>query len=253
MKNITKINLLNIPISKITLKELMDCINSTIQKKEKIYSISLDAAGIVMMLENKDAYAAIKSADIISADGYYVVLASRVLGNPLPEQVFCVEIQRTCVELAYAKGYKIYFLGAEQDTLEKMIKFYSEKYSNSIIAGYRNGYFSADEEKDIVEIINKSGADILLVGISSPKRELFLNAYKNKLNVSFMSGVGGAFDIMGGKTKRAPKWIIKAKLEWLYRFILEPRRLWKRIFHSYPKFVYYVMKEKFSPKSYAKE
>jgi len=253
MQNIKKINILNIPFSKITLTELIGYINSTIQKKGKIYSISLDATCIVRMLENKDSYAAIKSADIISADGYYVFLASKILGKPLPEQVFCIEIQQACVELAYTQGYKIFFLGAEQDIVEKMVKLYSKKYSPNIIAGYRNGYFSNDEENNVVELINKSGADILLVGMSLPKRELFLNAYKNKLNVSFMSGAGGAFDIIGGKVKRAPKWIIKAKLEWLYRFIIEPHKMWKRIFYSLPKFAFYVIKEKITPKSYTKE
>lgn len=253
MQNIKKIYMLNIPFSKITLKEIVECINASIQKKGKLYSASLDASSVVMMLENKDSYNAIVSADIISADGYYVFLASKILGNPLLEQVFCVEIQQACVELSYTHGYKIFFLGAEQDTLEKMIKFYSEKYSPNIVAGYRNGYFSPSEENDVVELINKSKADILLVGISSPKRELFLNTYKNRLNVSFMSGAGGAFDIIGGKTKRAPKWIINVKLEWFYRFILEPRKMWKRIFLSLPKFVFYIMKEKLSPKFYIHE
>jgi len=242
----------SIPINKITLKELIEKIDSTIQKKEKIYAASLDATTIVRMLENKESYEAITSANIISADGYYVVLASRILGKPLPEQVFGVEIQQSCVELAYKQGYKIFFLGAEQNVLEKMVKFYTDKYSPDIVAGYHNGYFSTEDEPNIIDMINKSKADILLVGISSPKKEFFLHGNKDRLKVSFMSGVGGAFDIIGGKTKRAPKWIIWAKLEWFYRFILEPRRMWVRIFYFLPKFVFYVIKEKFAPKSYTK-
>ena len=247
-----QINILGIPVSKITLKNLVDSIDFAIQNKEKLYAASLDAATVVNMKKNKESYDAITMADIISADGYYVVWASRVLGKPLPEQVCGVDIQQSCVELAYKQGYKIFFLGAEQGVLERMAQFYSEKYSPDIIAGYHNGYFSKEDEPGIVDMINKSKTDILLVGISSPKKEFFLNGNKDKLNVSFMSGVGGVFDIIGGKTKRAPAWIIKARLEWFYRFLLEPKRMWKRVFILYPTFVCYVLQEKFAPKSYMK-
>jgi N-acetylglucosaminyldiphosphoundecaprenol N-acetyl-beta-D-mannosaminyltransferase len=85
---------------------------------------------------------------------------------------------------------------------------------------------------------------MLLLGISSPLKEMFLFRNKNKLNVPFFSGVGGVFDIVGGKTKRAPRWVVKIRLEWFYRFLLEPRRMANRVFKLYPLFIYYVLKEK---------
>lgn len=244
-----KITLFGISIDALKLEDLIEIIEDTIQNRQKVYAASLDAATVVNMLRNPESFKAITSADILTADGYYVVLASMLLGKALPGQVFGVEIQKSCVELAFQKGYKIFFLGAKQAVGERMIQFYSEQYSPKIIAGYQHGYFSIQEEEKIVQQINQSGAQILLLGISSPLKELFLSRNKNKLNVNFLSGVGGVFDIIGGKTKRAPSWIISVKLEWFYRFLLEPKRMWKRVFVLYPLFVFYTFRELFKKQS----
>jgi N-acetylglucosaminyldiphosphoundecaprenol N-acetyl-beta-D-mannosaminyltransferase len=228
------INFLTIPISALTLSEFIQRVDQSIQTKTKLHASSLDAATVVNILHDKESYTAILASDVITADGFYVVLASRFLGMPLPGQVLGVDIQKSCVELAHQKGYKIFFLGAKQEVLDNLVKYYSEQYSPQIIAGARNGYFSLKDEPEIVEQINRSGADMLLLGISSPLKEMFLFRNKNKLNVSFFSGVGGVFDIVGGKTKRAPRWVVKIRLEWFYRFLLEPRRMANRVFKLYP-------------------
>ncbi|MFZ2172302.1 MAG: WecB/TagA/CpsF family glycosyltransferase, partial [Methylococcaceae bacterium] len=106
--------------------------------------------------------------------------------------------------------------------------------------------FDASDAETIVDQINRSGADIVFVGISSPIRELFLHQYRNQLKASFLMGVGGVFDILGGKTQRAPALIRKFRLEWLYRFSLEPKRMWRRVFYAYPYFVCCVLVERFS-------
>jgi len=238
------VNFLSIPIHPLTLAEFMQKVDHSIQTKTKMHAASLDAATVVNMLNHPESFKAIVASDVITADGFYVVLASRFLGTPLPEQVFGVDIQKSCVELAHQKGYKIFFLGAKQDVLDNLVKYYSEKHSPNIIAGARNGYFSLNEESEIVEQINNSGADMLLLGISSPLKEMFLYRNRNTLKVPFFSGVGGVFDIIGGKTKRAPRWVVKIRLEWFYRFLLEPRRMANRVFKLYPLFIYYVLKEK---------
>jgi N-acetylglucosaminyldiphosphoundecaprenol N-acetyl-beta-D-mannosaminyltransferase len=238
------INFLGIPINRLTLSEFIQKVDHSIQTKTKMHASSLDAATVVNILNNKTSYEAILASDVITADGFYVVLASRFLGTPLPGQVLGVEIQKSCVELAHQKGYKIFFLGAKQEVIENMVKHYSDRYSPNIIAGVRNGYFSINDESEIVEQINRSGADILLLGISSPLKEMFLFRNKDKLKVPFFSGVGGVFDIIGGKTKRAPQFMVRLRLEWFYRFLLEPKRMASRVFKLYPLFVYYVLKEK---------
>ena len=122
---------------------------------------------------------------------------------------------------------------------------YSSKYSSNIIAGYRNGYFKKEDEHTIAAQISKSGAQILFVAISSPTKENFLHQHKLLLNnVNFTMGVGGSFDVVAGKVKRAPIWMQKFGLEWFYRLIQEPRRMWKRYLIGNSKFIFLVLKEK---------
>ena len=117
-------------------------------------------------------------------------------------------------------------------------------YSPKIIAGYRNGYFNKEEEKSIAQEIANSGADILFVAISSPTKEIFLNQYKDIINTPFIMGVGGSFDVVSGKVERAPVWMQNAGLEWFYRFLQEPRRMWKRYLYTNSMFLWLVLKEK---------
>src|SRR5690606_33929060 len=132
------------------------------------------------------------------------------------------------VELAYKKKYKIFFFGAKEEVVKQVVENYTKQYTPNIIAGYRNGYFKKEEEKDIARKISESGANMLFVAISSPTKENFL--YENKAlleNVNFIMGVGGSFDVVSGKVERAPLWMQKVGLEWFYRFAQEPKRMWK--------------------------
>ena len=138
------------------------------------------------------------------------------------------------------KGYKPYF-GAKQEVVEKVVDILL-KYPALKVAGYRNGYFAEEESENIAREINKSGADILFVGFSSPKKEKWINKYMPIMKVSFAMGVGGSFDVVAGVTKRAPKWMQKVGLEWFYRFIQEPRRMWKRYIIGNFKFCCLVLK-----------
>ena len=143
----------------------------------------------------------------------------------------------------------MFFLGASQEVILKLISYYKKRFSTSIIAGFRNGYFNDDDELKIAKTISDSGANILFVAISSPKKEIFLNKYKQQLsNVNFIMGVGGSFDVIAGKIKRAPKWMQNLGLEWFYRFCQEPRRMWRRYLIGNIKFILLVIKEYFTRK-----
>ena len=142
------------------------------------------------------------------------------------------------------KEYKIFFLGAKEEIVKKVVQKYSHQYSNNIIAGYRNGYFSTEDEKNIAQQIADSGAQILFVAISSPTKENFLyNHRKTLAKVSFVMGVGGSFDVVSGLVKRAPLWMQNTGLEWLYRLLQEPQRMWKRYLVGNTKFILLVFKE----------
>lgn len=240
---ITKSNILNTHLDKLTLSEAMEQIRQNIIANKKTYISLLDAAMVVNM-QKQPMRDIVNSADIILADGYYVVLASRILGKPLPEQVCGPDITYGSLKLAQQNQFKVFFLGALKNTLEQVIENVSRQYGSDIIAGSHDGYFTQSDEENVVQEINNSKANILLLGISSPKREIFIDKYKDKLNTQVIINVGGMFDIIAGKTHRAPKWIIGLKIEWLYRFILEPRRLWKKVFIMYPIFIYLVAKER---------
>jgi len=235
---------MNVPIDALTLTETIDRMDLAIQRGEHIHHAVVNAAKLVRMQKDKELFESVVSADIINADGIAVVWASKILGTPLPERVTGIDLMQELVKLAYKRGYKIFFFGATEEVVRKVVEKYSMEYSPDIIAGYRNGYYSEEEEPLIAEQIAKSGANILFVGISSPKKEKFLYKYRNTLkSVNLIMGVGGSFDVVAGKVKRAPKWMQKIGLEWFYRFLQEPRRMWRRAFIDNTKFLWLLIKE----------
>ena len=191
----------------------------------------------------------VNSSDIINADGQAVVWAAKFLNKPLVERVAGIDLMQNLVKLAASKKYKIYFLGAEENVVSKTVAHYSKEFGQDIIAGYRNGYYQPEDEKEVIEDIISSEANILFVAITSPNKENFLYKYKNELaEVNFIMGVGGSFDVVAGKTKRAPLWMQDLGMEWFYRFIQEPKRMWKRYLVGNSKFILLVLKEKLSAK-----
>lgn len=227
------------------MEETINKINVSIQMKSHLHHVVVNAAKLVHMQMDEELHHSVVSSDIINADGQAVVWASRFLGQPLPERVAGIDLMQNLVKLASEKGYKVFFFGAKEEIVSEVVKRYSEQYSEKIIAGYRNGYFKKEEEEAIARQIADSGAYILFVAISSPTKEIFLNKYKNIIDTPFIMGVGGSFDVVAGKVKRAPVWMQNAGLEWFYRFLQEPGRMWKRYLYTNSMFLYLIFKEKF--------
>jgi len=239
-----RIYILNCPIDALTMQETLELIDSAIKENKHLHQVVVNAAKLVKMQKDKDLYESVINADIINADGMAVVWASKLLGQPLPERIAGIDLMQELVKLAYMQGYKIFFFGAKEEVVRKVVERYSKEYSPKIVAGYRNGYYSDEEEPLIARQIADSGANILFVAISSPKKEKFLYRYREVLkNINFIMGVGGSFDVIAGKVKRAPLWMQKAGLEWFYRLIQEPKRMWKRYLVTNTLFVWLVCKE----------
>ncbi|MBZ9777932.1 WecB/TagA/CpsF family glycosyltransferase [Psychroflexus sp. CAK8W] len=229
--------------------ETLDLIDESIQKGKHIHHSVVNAGKIVSMQEDVQLRESVNGADIINADGQAVIWASKILKQPIKERVAGIDLMENLVELAHHKGYKIYCLGAKEDIVGKVVQDYKQNYSEELIAGYRNGYFSKEEEQGIAQEIADSGANMLFVAISSPKKENFLYEHREVLKkVNFIMGVGGSFDVISGKTKRAPLWMQKSGLEWFYRFLQEPKRMWKRYLIGNTKFIFLTFKEKFKTK-----
>lgn len=237
-------SILSIPFCRFTSSELLSKIDHAIEADQQLLLTVLDAAMVVNMKSNPPSWEAICASELIVADGYYVALALRFLRHGLTEQITGFDTALNLMKLAERRGYKVFFFGAEEAVVRQVVSSVASLYGSCIIAGYRNGYFAPAEVHTIVEEINRSGAEIVFVGISSPIREIFLHQNRKQLNASFLMGVGGVFDILGGKTQRAPRLIINLRLEFLYRFLLEPKRMWKRLFYAYPYFVCCVLVER---------
>lgn len=241
-----KINILNTHIHNLDMQETLAIIDQTINKGEQLHHVVVNAGKIVAMQSDLQLRQSVNESDLINADGQAVVWASKILGKPLKERVAGIDLMVKLVELSHEKQYKIFFFGAQEDVVKTVVNRYSNAYSSDIIAGYRNGYFKKEEEQDIARAIAESGANILFVAISSPTKENFLYENKELLKkVNFVMGVGGSFDVVSGKVKRAPVWMQDAGLEWFYRFAQEPKRMWKRYLVGNSKFIALVIKEKF--------
>lgn len=240
------IYILNTKIHNLSTQETLDKIERAIEDKKQIHHVVVNAGKIVAMQTDMELQKSVNESDIINADGQSVVWASRFLGKPLKERVAGIDLMESLVKAAHIKKHKIFFLGAKEEVVKAVVEQYSEEFSPDIIAGYRNGYFDRTEEKKISEQISKSGANILFVAISSPTKENFLYRNKKVLNtVNFIMGVGGSFDVVSGKLKRAPVWMQNAGLEWFFRLAQEPKRMWKRYLIGNTKFILMVLKERF--------
>ena len=241
-----KIHILNTRIHNLTMQETLRIVDNTISKGKQLHHVVVNAGKIVAMQTDMQLRKSVNECDLINADGQAVVWASKVLGKPLKERVAGIDLMIELVKLAHHNRYKIFFFGAKDEVVKNVVERYSSEYSKDIIAGYRNGYFKKEEEQIIAREIADSGANILFVAISSPTKENFLNENKELLKkVNFLMGVGGSFDVVSGKVKRAPLWMQDFGLEWFYRFAQEPKRMWKRYLVGNSKFISLVLKEKF--------
>lgn len=240
-----RINFLGIPVDALTMQQTIKLVDDAIQSGNRINHVVINAGKVVSMQTDKQLLESVVSCDIINADGQAVVWGARILGRHLPERVAGADLMQALVKLAAEKKYKCFFLGAKEEIVSKVVANYREQYGDSIIAGFRNGYFNKDEEEAVAKQIAGSGAQLLFVAITSPKKENFMYAHRNLLSkVNFTMGVGGTFDVVAGFTKRAPPWMQNIGMEWFYRFAQEPKRMWKRYLVGNSKFIYLVMKQK---------
>lgn len=222
------VNVLGIDVFSVRMAQLLNICEEHIDSKKTLLLGVVNVAKLVNYRKNVELQRSLMEADIVLADGLPIIWLSRMLGDPLPERVTGIDIMYELLKEADKKHYRVYFLGAKPEVLQTMIKTIQKDYPGIPIAGYRDGYFDKDEEQDVAKNIKDSHADILFVGISSPKKENFLKNWLNFIDVPICHGVGGSFDIFAGVTNRAPIWMQKCGLEWLYRLIQEPRRMWKR-------------------------
>jgi N-acetylglucosaminyldiphosphoundecaprenol N-acetyl-beta-D-mannosaminyltransferase len=174
------------------------------------------------------------------ADGIGVVLASRWRGGAIRERVTGIESMLQLCRHAAAKGYPVFLLGAKPGVAEKAARLLQSRYPGLQIAGTQHGYF--EDDREVVEQINRSGAQILFVAMGSPRQEYWIRQHMGDLAPRLFQGVGGSLDVICGNIPRAPEWAQRAGLEWLYRLLKEPSR-WRRQL-ALPRFLWMVLTRK---------
>lgn len=222
------------------MQETVNFIQERLQKQEQTFAVTANAE-IIMMAQNDSAYLELlKRTDIITPDGAGVVWAAKHLGSPVPERVAGYDLFHQLLQLAAKTQKKVYFFGGKPGIAEQAKAKALELYPGLKIAGCRNGYFQTEENETIINDINNSGAEMLFAALGAPKQEFWLDENKAKLHTNLLMGIGGSFDVLSGKTTRAPLWMQKAGLEWLYRLMKEPYRF-RRMASTLPQFVLKIL------------
>ncbi len=197
-----------------------------IKKFDKIHIISGNPEVLYNGLSDDSLFAGCtKENSVMIPDGIGVVIASKIAKCPVSEKIAGIEVMEEIVKYCANEKKKIYFLGAKQDMLDKCMENLKKKYIGLIIAGSHDGYFNIENCQEILQDIRKAKPYVLFVAMGSPKQERFINEYMNSLPASIYMGLGGSFDVISGKLKRAPRWMINLGLEWLYRVSKEPFRI----------------------------
>lgn len=243
-REIKEISIFNIRINPLTISEFLAIIESGIREGRHIAQFGVNSATINDVVRSDEFRNILNSVELIHIDGMSVVWALRSFGFHIPERVATPDLADDLLVLADREKLKVFLFGAQEEILIRCRQNIEKKYPGLVIAGCRNGFYSPGEEEEILDLINTARPDIILLGMSSPRKEQFYYKYRHNLNAGYILGVGGYFDIMAGTIKRAPLWMQNAGLEWLFRLIQEPKRLWKRYFIGIFQFFWLVIREK---------
>lgn len=238
-----KIQVLDTPMHVSTLSETVDTIAERVASHTFTQHVVVNVAKVVNMKNDSELRNSVESCDIINIDGMGLVFGARILGYDIPERVAGIDLFTRLLEMSASKGFKVFLLGAEDSVVQKVKNRAMKDFPGLDIVGTHHGYFW-DDEASVVEKIQKSQAQLLFVAITSPKKENFINRWRSELGVDFVMGVGGTFDVVAGKVKRAPIWMQNAGLEWAFRVYQEPGRMWKRYLRTNSYFCWMVLKAK---------
>jgi N-acetylglucosaminyldiphosphoundecaprenol N-acetyl-beta-D-mannosaminyltransferase len=225
-----RIDLLGCPFDAVTEKETVEQVFEWIAAKERKshHIITVNVAILMMARDDEKLTRAIENADLVVVDGKPLVWTARWLRSPVPEKVSGVDLMKSLLEEGDRRGLSIFLLGTTQERLDVLERVIRAKYPNVKIAGTRNGYFKQPDYPDVVKSIRDAKADLLLVGMPAPFKEVWCEEQREGLATPVMLGVGGAFDVMAGFVPRAPLLMQEAGMEWAWRLAMEPKKLWKR-------------------------
>lgn len=236
--------LLECPFDPVTMSEAVARAVGWCRHDRRPHTIvTVNAAILVMMRADSALAAACRAADLVVADGVPVLWASRLAGAGLPARVAGVDLMAWLLEAAWRRRLPVFFLGGREEVVRALVERCAREYPGLPVAGWRDGSFGRDRDAEVVDQIRRSGAAMLFVGMPSPFEQVWCERHRTGLGVPVILGVGGSFDVLAGSVGRAPRTLQQAGLEWLWRFVKEPRRLWRRYLVTSTVFVGRVIAE----------
>jgi len=239
----SRAKVLGCEIDRVDLEQALARCQAAIEARGFVQHMAINVAKLVAMRRDPKLRDGVAQCELVTADGQPVVWASRLLRDPLPERVAGIDLMERLLALAAENGYRTYILGARDEILQRAVERMRAEYPALQLAGYRDGYYEDAEEAEVARAITAARPDILLVAMSSPRKEFFLARYRERLGVPFVMGVGGAIDVYAGLRRRAPVWLQRLGLEWLFRLAQEPRRLARRYVTTNARFLALLVRE----------
>lgn len=223
---------LGAPLHALTMDETLSLADEAMAQHRPLHHTVVNVAKLVNMQKNAELREDVTRADLVNVDGKGVLWGARLCGVDVPERVAGVDIMERLFALCEERGYRPYLLGAERSVLDGVMRRIDREHPRLRVAGMRDGYFKPEDDRAVVDAINASGADCLFVAMPTPRKERFLSVYRRDITVNFFMGVGGSFDVYAGKVARAPRLVQALGLEWLFRVLQEPGRLWRRYYET---------------------
>lgn len=246
-----RFSVLGVNISAIDMKDALSVVRQAIEQKDKIYISVCPVSTIMECHTNAKAFESVNAADLVTPDGMPVVWLGRLRGYKNIKRVYGPDLMLEICRISEHKGHKNYFYGSTVKVLTGLSENLKRTFPALVVSGAYSPPFrdlSVAEEMQIIKNINKDSPDILWVGLGSPKQDIWMYHNRDKLNASVIVGVGAAFDFLSGVKPQAPKWMRRIGLEWLFRLIIEPQRLWRRYLIGNSLFIYLLIAELIFPK-----
>lgn len=234
-----KVIVLDVPVDTVDMAETLERVTVFIRQRVPHLIVTANAEMIMQATKDYELQHILTRADLVLADGIGVVWAARYQGSPLPERVAGADLVNRLLAMAAAQRYKIFFLGAAPGVAEQAAQRVRSLYKNIEICGTQDGYFTPETESAVIAAVKEASPDILLAGLGVPRQEKWLWQHKDHLGVPVCIGVGGVIDVLAGVTRRAPVWMQKAGLEWMYRLMKQPWRIGRMM--ALPRFVLRVL------------
>lgn len=249
-----KVNICGVEIDNISFQETINNISGILEKEKNIFITTPNVHHIILLQKDQEFKKIYQEASLVLADGMPLIWASKFLGTPLKEKVSGSDLVPEICKFAAKKGYRLFFLGGRSGAVEKarenLIKIYPQIKIVGVYSppfGFEN---NTEENEKIVEMIKNARPEILLVGLGAPKQEKWIYRHYKETDVPVSIGVGVTFEFISGMVKRAPKWMQRVGLEWSWRLIMEPKRLWKRYLVWDVEFFWLVLKQKIRSKQH---